>query len=249
MEDLNNNIIEAKPVNSSLKKSRKYSYIALGLGVLCLLFSLICFIEYVFNILSIVCGLGAFVFAILGINSDRKGSGFFGAIISIIGIVISLFLLITSIRNYQDVSNQAKNTSEDVGIYLVDKRPIEFTYNIDVNKYILQGSYLYDYNEDEKQDFITNISEKWKQEKVNADLKVYLADFILIPDEFFESEGYYIYHNIDLNDESFDKESLYYNFIFIYFDKDNIYEHDLYLYTFEKYQEYSEIPDEDAYTE
>ena len=213
MEDLNNNIIEAKPVNSSLKKSRKYSYIALGLGVLCLLFSLICFIEYVFNILSIVCGLGAFVFAILGINSDRKGSGFFGAIISIIGIVISLFLLITSIRNYQDVSNQAKNTSEDVGIYLVDKRPIEFTYNIDVNKYILQGSYLYDYNEDEKQ------------------------------------EGYYIYHNIDLNDESFDKESLYYNFIFIYFDKDNIYEHDLYLYTFEKYQEYSEIPDEDANTE
>ena len=59
MEDFDNTIIEDKPVKNVLMESRKYAYIALGLGALSLLLSLICFVEYVFSILSIVSGLGA----------------------------------------------------------------------------------------------------------------------------------------------------------------------------------------------
>lgn len=249
MEDFDNTIIEDKPVKNVLMESRKYAYIALGLGALSLLLSLICFVEYVFSILSIVSGLGAFVFAMLGMSSDKKGRGYFGAIIAIIGIAISLFLLITSVKRFQEVSRQAKITSETVGIYLVDKRPVDYDYNLDARLFILQGAYLYDYNEEEMQDFNSKLNDKWNKEIVSNDLKFYLKDFLLIPEEFLAEEGYYIYYNIDANDESFDKEALYYDFVFIYFDKYNKFEHDLYLYTFEKYQNYTETPPEDIIVE
>lgn len=249
MGDFDNNIIEEKHEINIFVKNRKYTNIALLLGFLSLLFSFICFVEYVFNILSIVCGLGAFVFAMLGTTSDKKGRGFFGSILAIIGIAISLFLMIISIKDYQEVSRQAKSTSDKVGIYLVDKRPVDHTYEIDVELFILQGSYLYDYTEEEKAFFLSEINDKWKQGLIENELKSYLKDFILIPDEQLDEGNYYIYYNIDRADESFDKEALYYDFVFIYFDKENKFEHDLYLYTFEKYQNYTETPDDEIIVE
>lgn len=241
MEEYDNNIARENTGKNILIKSRKYAYIALSLGALSLLFSLICFVEYVFNVLSIACGLGAFVFAMLGMNSNRRGRGIFGVVIAFIGITLSLFFLITTIKEFKEVSNQAKNTSNEVGIYLVDKRPVFDTYNIDTKLYILQGSYLYDYSEEEMQVFINNINDKWKQEKVAEELRLYLQYFTLIPEEFFIEEGYYVYYNLDLNSETFDSDALYYNFVFIYFDKDNKFDHDIYLYTFEKYQDYTNV--------
>lgn len=249
MEDFNNNIIEVEPEPNGFVKRRKYSYVALGLGTLSLVLSLICFVKYIFDVLSIVSGIAAFVFAIMGMSSDKKGRGFFGSILAIIGIVISIFLITVSLKDLQEVSRQARKISEAADIYLVDKRPAKDTYNIDVEKQIMQGSYLYDYSLEERMVFLENINYKWTQGEIDNELKLYLEYFTMIPQEFFEEDGYFVYYNIDKGNQLFDNEALYYNFVFIYFDKENKYEHDLYLYTFEKYQDFQGELEEDIIEE